>query len=175
MTLRFQLLLFYPGDWAKESQLLLSEFSKVKDSLVSSDCLVYGVSSDSVHSHQEWLADTSFSPAFPLISDPAALLAYKYGIYSAEEEGEEQEQEKVVELPPCRCIVITDNQSVMLELVSSSFSVEELVAYTQERLAMLLQKRRMAVDRARNRERQEVVDHSRLHIQRKLGEFRTYI
>merc|ERR1711874_504122 len=157
---------FYPGDWSAESELLLSCFSAEHSGLVSTDCLVYGVSTDSVHAHQEWLAASHLSPAFPLISDPAAVLAHKYGTYSAEEEDEEDR--KVVELPPCKCVVITDNQSVMLELVNTSLALEELVTYTQERLNMLLQKRRLAVDRARNRDRIDEAD--QIRIQRKLGD-----
>merc|ERR1711899_88929 len=99
-----------------------------------------------------------------LISDPAAVLAHKYGIYSADKE----EVGKVVELPPCKCVVITDNQSVMLELVNTSLALEELVTCTQERLNMLLQKRRLAVDRARNRDRIDEAD--QIRIQRKLGD-----
>ena len=75
------------------------------------------------------------------------------------------------ERPPCRCVVITDNQAVMLELVNTSLEEEELLAYTQERLDMLLQKRLMAVERARNRVRTEVGEQS-LALQRKLGESR---
>ena len=74
----------------------------------------------------------------------------------------------MVELPPCKCVVITDKQSVMLELVNTSLALEELVTYTQERLNMLLQKRRLAVDRARNRDRIDEAD--QIRIQRKLGE-----
>merc|ERR1711953_272929 len=161
---KFQLLLFYPGDWSAESELLLSCFSAEHSGLVC------GVSTDSVHAHQEWLAASHLSPAFPLISDPAAVLAHKYGIYSAEEEDEEDKEEvgKVVDLPPCKCVVITDNQSVMLELVNTSLALEELVTYTQERLNMLLQKRRLAVDRARNRDRIDEAD--QIRIQRKLGD-----
>ena len=59
----------------------------------------------------------------------------------------------------------------MLELVNTSLEEEELLAYTQERLDMLLQKRLMAVERARNRVRTEVGEQS-LALQRKLGETR---
>jgi len=171
---KFQLLIFYPGDRAAQSELVLSQFSAVERSLAASDCRVYGVSTDSLQSHQQWLAESGLDPAFPLISDPTASLAYRYGIYSREEE--EDGQEKVVDvedLPPCNCVVITDNQSVMLELVNTSLAVEELVTYTQERLNMLLQKRKMAVDRARNRDRVEVGDHN-LQMQRKLGNINTF-
>ena len=128
---------------------------------------MYGVSSEPITSHQEWLSSNNINPSFPVISDTAGLLAIKYGILSPPEEGEEEEEE--VERPLCRCVVITDNQAVMLELVNTSLNEEELVAYTKDRLDMLVQKRRMAVDRARNRERVEVVDQN-LMLQRKLGE-----
>merc|ERR1711936_1009026 len=167
---KFQLLLFYPGDRSAQSQELLTQFSGVERTLVASDCLVYGVSTDSVQSHQEWLAETHLDPAFPLISDPTASLAYKYGIYSREEEDGQEKVVKVEDLPPCTCVVITDNQSVLLELVNTSLAVEELVTYTQERLNMLLQKRKMAVDRARNRDRVDLVDHN-LQLQLKLNTF----
>ena len=158
--------MFYPGDWSPHSQAFLSSFSSVTGGLERGDCLVYGVSSEPVTSHQEWLSSNNINPPFPVISDTAGLLATKYGIISPQEEGEEEEE---IEQPPCRCVVITDNQAVMLELVNTSLTEEELVTYTQERLDMLIQKRRMAVDRARNRERVEVVDQS-LMLQRKLGE-----
>ena len=129
---------------------------------------MYGVSSEPVTSHQEWLSSTNINPPFPVISDTAGLLATKYGILSPQEEGEEGQLEEL-EGEPCRCVVITDNQAVMLELVNTSLTEEELVTYTQDRLDMLVQKRRQAVDRARNRERVEIVDQS-LQLQRKLGE-----
>jgi len=164
---KFQVFLFYPGDWSPQSQAFLSSFSSVTGGLERRDCLVYGVSSEPVTSHQEWLSSANISPPFPVISDTAGLLATKYGIISPQEEGEEGQLEEV-EVEPCRCVVITDNQAVMLELVNTSLTEEELVTYTQDRLDMLLQKRRMAVDRARNRERVEV-DQSLL-LQRKLGD-----
>ena len=52
---------------------------------------------------------------------------------------EEGEQQVEAERPPCRSVVITDNQAVMLELVNTSLSEEELVTYTQDRLDMLVQ------------------------------------
>jgi len=165
---KFQVLLFYPGDWSPQSQAFLSSFSSLTGGLERSDCLVYGVSSEPVTSHQEWLSSATINPPFPLISDTAGLLATKYGIISPQEEGEEGELEEL-EVEPCRCVVITDNQAVMLELVNTSLTEEELVTYTQDRLDMLVQKRRMAVDRARNRERVEIVDQS-LQLQRKLGD-----
>merc|ERR1712154_519046 len=114
-----------------------------------------------------WWRPTAWCTAFPLISDPTASLAYKYGIYSREEDEDGQEKVvKVEDLPPCTCVVITDNQSVLLELVNTSLAVEELVTYTQERLNMLLQKRKMAVDRARV----DLVDHN-LQLQLKLNTF----
>merc|ERR1712154_627405 len=114
-----------------------------------------------------WWRPTAWCTAFPLISDPTASLAYKYGIYSREEDEDGQEKVvKVEDLPPCTCVVITDNQSVLLELVNTSLAVEELVTYTQERLNMLLQKRKMAVDR----DRVDLVDHN-LQLQLKLNTF----
>jgi len=168
---KFQVLVFYPGDWSPQSQALLTSFSSLTGGQERGDCLVYGVSSDTIASHQEWLSSNNINPAFPIISDTAGTLAIKYGIYSAPEEGEEGEVEEA-ERPACRCVVITDNQAVMLELVNTSLTEEELLTYTQERLDMLLQKRRMAVDRARTRARVEVVDQS-LALQRKLGDIST--
>ena len=162
-------MLFYPGDWSPQSQAFLSSFSSLTGGLERSDCLVYGVSSEPVTSHQEWLSSATINPPFPLISDTAGLLATRCGLYEPPEEGEQQVE---AERPPCRSVVITDNQAVMLELVNTSLSEEELVTYTQERLDMLVQKRRMAVDRARNRERLGVAElgEQSLALQRKLGE-----
>ena len=147
------MLLFYPGDWSAQSEAFLSSFSSVTGGLGGGDCLVYGVSSDPVSSHQDWLSSTNTNPPFPLISDTAGLLATRCGLYEPPEEGEHQVE---AERPPCRSVVITDNQAVMLELVNTSLEEEELLAYTQDRLDMLLQKRLMAVERARNRVRARV-------------------
>ena len=97
---------------------------------------MYGVSSDPVSSHQDWLSSTNTSPPFPLISDTAGLLATRCGLYEPPEEGQQQAE---AERPPCRSVVITDNQAVMLELVNTSLSEEELLTYTQDRLDMLVQ------------------------------------
>ena len=165
---RFQVLLFYPGDWSPQSQAFLSSFSSLTGGLERMDCLVYGVSCEPVTSHQEWLSNNNINPPFPVLSDTAGLLATKYGLLSPPEEQEEEGQVEG-DVLPCRCVVITDNQAVMLELVNTSLTEEELVTYTQDRLDMLVQKRKMAVDRARNRERVQVVDQT-LVLQRKLGE-----
>ena len=161
--------MFYPGDWSAQSEAFLSSFSSVTGGLGGGDCLVYGVSSDPVSSHQDWLSSTNTNPPFPLISDTAGLLATRCGLYEPPEEGEHQVE---AERPPCRSVVITDNQAVMLELVNTSLSEEELVTYTQDRLDMLVQKRQMAVERARNRERLGVgeLGEQSLALQRKLGE-----
>merc|ERR1712062_886822 len=78
---KFQVLLFYPGDWSPQSQSLLTSFSSLTGGQERGDCLVYGVSSDTVASHQEWLSSKNINPAFPIISDTAGTLAIKYGIY----------------------------------------------------------------------------------------------
>ena len=49
---RFQVFLFYPGDWSDQSQAFLSSFCSVRGGLGREDCLVYGVSSDTVNDHQ---------------------------------------------------------------------------------------------------------------------------
>merc|ERR1711874_78991 len=128
---KLQVFLFYPGDWSDQSQAFLSSFSSVTGGLGREDCLVYGVSSDTVNDHQDWISSSNINPPFPLISDTAGLLATKYGLYTTRVEGE-------FDRPPCKCVVITDHQAAMLELVNTSLAEEELLAYTQDRLDMLV-------------------------------------
>jgi len=143
---KFQLLIFYPGDFVKESQSLISQFSQVQESLLASDCKVYGVSRDSVNCHKEWLKSLTINPTIPLLSDTAGDLADKYGVPSPEEEAE----------PTTRCVVITDNMAVMLEIVSSSLDTEQLVKYCQEKVDMLVEKRKQAVERVKSRNTEKV-------------------
>ena len=88
--------------------------------------------------HQDWISSSNINPSFPLISDTAGLLATKYGLYTTREEGEEEQVEGEFDRPPCKCVVITDHQAAMLELVNTSLAEEELLAYTQDRLDMLV-------------------------------------
>merc|ERR1711874_579793 len=98
---KLQVFLFYPGDWSDQSQVFLSSFSSVTGGLGREDCLVYGVSSDTVNDHQDWISSSNINPSFPLISDTAGLLATKYGLYTTREEGEEEQVEGEFARPPC--------------------------------------------------------------------------
>merc|ERR1711874_421065 len=122
---KLQVFLFYPGDWSDQSQVFLSSLSSVTGGLGREDCLVYGVSSDTVNDHQDWISSSNINPSSPLI-------------YTTREEGEEEQVEGEFDRPPCKCVVITDHQAAMLELVNTSLAEEELLAYTQDRLDMLV-------------------------------------
>jgi len=160
---KFQLLIFYPGDWLEESEDLLSQFSKAQNQLLQSECQVYGISSDSIQSHQQWMTSLSASPSFPLLSDLSGSIADKFGVPRCDEEAEDAST---------RCVVITDNEGVMLELVSSSLNNEQLVKYTLEKLEMLLEKRKRAVDR----EYREKMDRVELNLDMEimLGSINTF-
>jgi len=160
---KFQLLVFYPGNWLDESENLLSTFSKAQNQLLQSECQVYGISSDSVQSHQQWATSLSSAPTFPLLSDLSGTLADKFCVPRGEEEAED----------PCtRCVVITDNEGVLLELVSSSLNNEQLVKYTLEKLEMLLEKRKRAVDKE-YREKMDRVE-LKLDMEIMLGSINTF-
>ena len=121
---------------------------------------VYAVSGDSVHCHAQWLESTGLRPAFPLLSDTGHALAARLGVPLGQEAGP-------------RCVVITDCVGVVLEMVTSSLDTQELVGagcrvqglgseqlcgqvqYAVDLVALLVEKRRLAVDRD-YREKQEM-------------------
>ena len=96
------------------------------------------MSGDSVQSHSSWLTSSGLVPGFPLLSDQGSQLAQLWGVPGAPVTEEEEDMGEV----ETRAVVITDNKAVMLEIISSSMSSEELVQYTKDRVDMLVEKRR---------------------------------
>ena len=121
------------------------------------------MSKDSVESHTSWLTSSGLAPSFPLLSDPASQLAQLWAVPGAPVMEEEEDMGEV----ETRAVVITDNKAVMLEIVSSSLSSGELVQYSKDRVAMLVEKRKRAVDRE-YREQCERVEQS-VEMEIKLG------
>merc|ERR1712168_205317 len=115
----FQVIVFYPCDWESDSHSLLTSFSHLVDQLKTSQCSLYGCSTDSASVHQNWIK-TEFGDQlnFPLISDPAGRLADKFCLYDSEER------------LSMRGVVLTDNQGNMLEVVTSSLESGELAQLT---------------------------------------------
>ena len=124
---------------------------------------MFGVSGDSVQSHSSWLTSSGLVPSFPLLSDQGSQLAQLWGVPGAPVTEEEEDMGEV----ETRAVVITDNKAVMLEIISSSMSSQELVQYTKDRVDMLVEKRRRAVDRE-YREQCERVEQS-VEMEIKLG------
>ena len=121
------------------------------------------MSGDSVQSHSSWLTSSGLVPGFPLLSDQGSQLAQLWGVPGAPVTEEEEDMGEV----DTRAVVITDNKAVMLEIISSSMCSEELVQYTKDRVDMLVEKRRRAVDRD-YREQCERVEQS-VEMEIKLG------
>ena len=137
---------------------------------------VYAVSGDSVQSHQQWSPSLPSAPVMPLLSDAARTLSTKWGLIETEDNDDDEDTvEKRDEEAELRLIVITDNEAVMLEMINTDLSPHQLVImmimmmivmmmmmmqveYSRERVEMLVEKRRRAVDREyrEKMERQEL-------------------
>jgi len=156
---KFQLFIFYPGDFKPCSEELLTQFSSSQSTFLSLDCQVYAVSGDSVQSHQQWSPSLPSAPVMPLLSDAARTLSTKWGLIETEDnDDDEVTVEKRDEEAELRLIVITDNEAVMLEMINTDLASQQLVEYSRERVEMLVEKRRRAVDREyrEKMERQEL-------------------
>ena len=129
------------------------------------DHILFYLASQLVKSIKQMRRQTLLSkvPSFPLLSDQGSLLAQLWGVPGAPVTEEEEDMGEV----ETRAVVITDNKAVMLEIISSSMSSEELVQYTKDRVDMLVEKRRRAVDRE-YREQCERVEQS-VEMEIKLG------
>ena len=90
---------------------------------------VYAVSGDSVQSHKQWLPSLQ-CPALsiPVLSDAGHVLSNRWGLSNDQETGGEGE---TVTNDGGQYIVITDNEAVMLEVISTSMTVDQLVNYSR--------------------------------------------
>ena len=112
------MVIFYPSDWEEDASSLLLGFSSLHSEFESSNCRVYGCSTDSVASHLAWLgAEFSAGLPFPLLSDPAGHLASRFSVFLPEER------------LSIRAVVITDTRGSELEVITSSLGSKELATY----------------------------------------------
>lgn len=71
-------LYFYPKDNTSGCTLEGQNFTALYDEFVKNDCIVIGVSRDSIKSHQNFCTKQGFP--FALISDPDEALCQAYGV-----------------------------------------------------------------------------------------------
>ncbi len=82
---RWLVLLFYPRDFSMVCPTELTALSVQYDEFARRDCDILGVSTDSVASHQKWIATPRNQGglgglAFPLASDESGLVCQAYGV-----------------------------------------------------------------------------------------------
>jgi eukaryotic-like serine/threonine-protein kinase len=83
---RWLILLFYPRDFSLVCPTELTALSDRLDEFVQRDCDLLGVSTDSLATHEKWLATPLTAGGvgalrFPLASDEDGSLAQAYGVY----------------------------------------------------------------------------------------------
>ena len=145
---RFQVFVFLPAVWSEPAASLLQQVSGLAERLDTvQDCVVTAVAGDSPGSTLQWLQREGGNTACRVLPDTGGSLARRFGVYEAET-GE-----------AVRCVVITDNMGVVLEVVGSSLTDSELADYTVGLVARLVDKRKRAVDPA-YRQQQERLEQS---------------
>ncbi len=85
ITSKFKVLFFYPGDFTFVCPTELLALQRRIEDFKSRDVQVFGVSVDSVASHQRWLKTSRIQGgiegvSFPLISDSAKTISQLYGV-----------------------------------------------------------------------------------------------
>merc|ERR1712106_963092 len=92
-----------------------TSFNPLLDQLKTCQCSLYGCSTDSVSTHLNWIkTELGDNLSFPLISDPVGQLADKFSLYDSEER-------------LCmKAVVVIDNKSNMLQVITSSLESKEL-------------------------------------------------
>ena len=80
------MLMFYPRDFTFVCPTELTAFSARRPDFDKRDCALFGVSTDSIELHREWLATPPAnggvgSLQFPLMSDPEGTAARAYGVW----------------------------------------------------------------------------------------------
>jgi peroxiredoxin Q/BCP len=71
-------LYFYPRDNTPGCTIEGKEFSELHEQFVAQDCVVLGVSTDSVESHREFAEKYRFP--FPLLADAGGKFAHAFGV-----------------------------------------------------------------------------------------------
>ncbi|MBI2444870.1 peroxiredoxin [Candidatus Micrarchaeota archaeon] len=72
-------LYFYPKDFTPGCTIQIGDFSKEYSAFKANGYEIYGVSPDSVESHQKFC--DAFKAPYPLLSDPDAAVAKQYGAW----------------------------------------------------------------------------------------------
>eukprot|EP00092_Neocalanus_flemingeri_P013211 GFUD01014238.1.p1 GENE.GFUD01014238.1~~GFUD01014238.1.p1 ORF type:complete len:249 (+),score=90.65 GFUD01014238.1:110-856(+) len=133
---KFQVFIFYPSDFDDDSYSVLSSFSSLSKQFSSSDCFVYGCSTDSPGAHLDWIKDRfDSSLPFPLLSDPAGKLASRFSLFDREERIN------------MRAVVITDNQGIALEVINTSLEDQQMTEYALSVVKQTLEHRRTLLEK----------------------------
>lgn len=115
---------------------LLSTFSSLFKEFSSSNCCVYGCSTDSIGFHLELLRTFLGSALpFPLLSDQAGELGGRYSLF---------DQEEGINM---RGVVIADNQGIALEVINTSMENMEMAQYALGLVKQILQHRASLLDK----------------------------
>jgi len=88
---KYVVLFFYPADFTFVCASEVPGFNKLLKEFESRNCVVWGCSGDTVHSHKGWkLLDRSLGGIgpinYPLLADPAKKVARAYDVLEANEE-----------------------------------------------------------------------------------------
>lgn len=80
-------LFFYPADFTFVCPTELKDLSEQYPSFIDGNCQVYSVSEDTHFVHKAWAdaSETIRAIPFPMLADPAGLLARQFGVLSEEE------------------------------------------------------------------------------------------
>ncbi len=83
---RWLILLFYPRDFSLVCPTELTALSTRLDEFAGRDCEILGISTDSLDTHEKWIAAPTGAAGlgglrFPLASDEEGLAAKAYGVY----------------------------------------------------------------------------------------------
>ena len=85
----WSVLFFYPADFTFVCPTELKDLSEQYEGFQAEDCEIYSVSEDTHFVHKAWAdaSDTIKAIPFPLLADPAGVLARQFGVL-LEEEGQ---------------------------------------------------------------------------------------
>src|SRR3989344_5061601 len=76
---KWTVVFFYPMDFTFICPTEITAFSKHFADFKKLDAIVYGISTDSVHSHNAWLKDLG-ALNYPLLSDMSHIVSREYGV-----------------------------------------------------------------------------------------------
>jgi alkyl hydroperoxide reductase subunit AhpC len=85
-TTRWQVVVFYSGDWEEDSLNAIMAFSSLAADFRQAGCCIYGCSTDGIASHHAWTrSELGRGPNIPLLSDVCGRLASRFGLFDPEE------------------------------------------------------------------------------------------